>query len=36
MERIIISADEDDDTSQSSYGHDDDIQGFGPLYSDSE
>jgi hypothetical protein len=44
MERIITSADEDgdddddgdDDTSHSSHCHDDDIQGDGPLSSDSE
>jgi hypothetical protein len=38
MERIITSADEDDDddTSHSSHCHDNDIQGDGPLFSDSE
>jgi hypothetical protein len=36
MERIITSADEDDETSHSSNCHDSDIQGDGPLSGDSE
>jgi len=37
LERIIINADDDnDDTSESSCDDNDDIQGVGPVVSDSE